>query len=278
MLKRINIGAFFLTIMLLGCSEHKTAGLLMMDDKEIKEELKVLTQERIFIGHQSVGSNILDGLREIINEYHSDSLHIQQLGKNNDARLPFLLESLIGENCRPKFKCSEYTRIVDELAPKGLTIAMMKFCFLDITHETDPNWVFDKYAVTVKSLQQKYPATIFVHVTVPLTTDPDIVLKVYRFIRGQSIDHDADNLAREQFNERVRKEFAKNLIFDLAAIESTHGDGTREIRKKTTGAFYSLAKEYASDEGHLNDYGKKLAARELIRTLAHIKLDQNIKK
>ena len=66
--KAIIIRTFFISIALLGCSERRTDGLLVKDDKDLKEDLKVLGQERVFFGHQSVGNNILGGLREIINE------------------------------------------------------------------------------------------------------------------------------------------------------------------------------------------------------------------
>ena len=266
-----------LSTALFGCSEKRSDGSRINQETQLEGDLNVLENERIFFGHQSVGANIVEGLQEINKENPADPLHIIHRGK--DASLPsaFFLEGLIGENLNPKSKCDDFTRIVNELGPKGLTIALMKFCYLDISHETNLDRVFDGYTTAVKALQQRHPTITFVHVTVPLTTEPDILRRVYRFLRGRSIDHNADNAARERFNDRIRKEFATEPIFDLAAIESTHPDGSREQWGTPAGTCYALAKEYASDEGHLNESGKKIAARELVRTLARAAHDHKKK-
>ncbi len=269
MLKRFMMSALFIFIVLLsGCSEHKKGELIVNDDKSLKEDLKILGQQRVFFGHQSVGGNIMDGLREIITENSDSTLRVQKRDSTLNLHSAFFLEGLIGENLHPKTKCDDFIKAVDELAPEGLTIALMKFCYLDVSAQTDPDKVFNDYSATVRSLQQKNPSITFVHVTAPLTAEADILRRVYRFLRGRSIDHNADNAARQKFNERIRKEFPNEPVFDLAAIESTRPDGTREIFKTDSGTFFGLAKEYASDEGHLNEFGRKIAARELVHALA----------
>jgi hypothetical protein len=130
---------------------------------------------------------------------------------------------------------------------------------------------------TVRLLQKRHPDITFAHVTVPLTREADIPRRVYRFLRGRSIDHVADNEARERFNDRLREEFAAEPIFDLAAIESTHPNGSLEGGETSSGIYHSLAKEYASDEGHLNEYGRRIVARELVRMLAKISRDHRLK-
>ena len=82
-------------------------------------------------------------------------------------------------------------------------------------------------------LKEAYPETIFIHVTMPLTsiqTGPKAWVKkiIGRQIRG--ID---DNIKRNQFNDMLRKEGeGKAPIFDLAKIESTLPDGTRSLSRK----------------------------------------------
>jgi hypothetical protein len=260
--------ALFLSAAFFGCTEKQAEGLRINQKTELEGDLNVLANERIFFGHQSVGANIIEGLKEIAKENPADSLHVVHWENNAPLPSAFFLEGLIGENYRPKSKSDDFVHIVDELGPNALTIALMKFCFLDVSHETDVDRVFDEYKTAVKALQQRHPSTTFVHVTVPLTTQPDILRRVYRFLRGRSIDHTADNQARERFNDRLRREFAKEAIFDLAAIESTRPDGSREKWGPASGTCYALAKEYAGDEGHLNEYGRKTAAIALVRTLA----------
>ena len=271
--KAIIINTFFISIALLGCSERRPDALLVKDDKELKEGLKVLGQERVFFGHQSVGNNILGGLREIINENPeaqlnflnwTDSLHLSQT---------YFVGGFLGKNGKPMSKFDDYVRIVEKLSHANLSIALMKLCFIDVTQQTNVDQVFDEYIVTIESLKQKYPSTTFVHVTVPLTTEANIARRIYRSLRGRAIDYIADNSARERYNEKLRRHFASEPIFDLAAVESTHPNGNRESGQTPSGTYYSLAKEYASDEGHLNEYGRKIAARELVRTLAQVVRD-----
>lgn len=271
--KAIIINTFFISIALLGCSERRPDALLVKDDKELKEGLKVLGQERVFFGHQSVGNNILGGLREIINENPeaqlnflnwTDSLHLSQT---------YFVGGFLGKNGKPMSKFDDYVRIVEKLSHANLSIALMKLCFIDVTQQTNVDQVFDEYIVTIESLKQKYPSTTFVHVTVPLTTEANIARRIYRSLRGRAIDYIADNSARERYNEKLRRHFASEPIFDLAAVESTHPNGNREGGQTSSGTYYSLAKEYASDEGHLNEYGRKIAARELVRTLAQVARD-----
>jgi hypothetical protein len=271
--KAIIIRTFFISIALLGCSERRTDGLLVKDDKDLKEDLKVLGQERVFFGHQSVGNNILAGLGEIIKENPeaqlnflnwTDSLHLSQT---------FFVGGSIGENEKPRSKFDDYVRIVGKLSHANLSIALMKLCFVDVTQQTNVDQIFDEYVSTIESLKQKHPSTTFVHVTVPLTTEADLARRLYRSLRGRAIDYIVDNRARERYNEKLRRRFVSEPIFDLAAVESTHPDGNREGGKTPSGTYFSLVKEYASDEGHLNEYGRKIAARELVRTLAQVARD-----
>jgi lysophospholipase L1-like esterase len=268
------IRTFVMSIALLGCSEHRTEDLLVKDCKNLKEDLRVIGQERIFFGHQSVGANILDGLKTIINEnskknlnflYLTDSLHISQ---------NYFIDGFIGENLNPKSKFNDYVRIVEKLNHANLSVALMKLCYIDITQQSNVDQIFDEYVSAIEYLKQKYPSIIFVHVTVPLTTEADLARRIYRSFRGRTIDYVADNGARESYNEKLRKHFASEPIFDLALFESTHPNGSREGSQAPSGAYYNLVKEYASDEGHLNEYGRKIVARELLRTIAQAARDR----
>jgi len=72
-------------------------------------------------------------------------------------------------------------------------------------------------------------------------------------------DETAANAKRCEFNARLRRHYAGQPVYDLAQVESTYPDG-----RQTS----SLISDYASDHGHLNQSGRRIAARELIRALA----------
>jgi hypothetical protein len=271
--KAIIIRTIFMTITLLGCSERRNEGLPVKDEMKLKEDLNVLGHERVFFGHQSVGDNILDGLGEIVHENSEAQLNL--LNWTDSLRLSqnFFVGGFVGRNRQPKSKFDDYVRFVEKLGPANLSIALMKLCYVDVTQQTDVDQIFGEYVSTIESLKQKHPSTTFVHVTVPLTAEEDLVRRIYHSLRGWAIDHVADNGARERYNEKLRRYFASEPIFDLAVVESTHPNGSREGGKASSGTYYSLVKEYASDEGHLNEYGRKIVARELVRTLAQVARD-----
>jgi hypothetical protein len=79
---------------------------------------------------------------------------------------------------------------------------------------------------------------------------------------------DADNFKRNEFNELVRRTYGTENIFDIAKVESLHPD--RRLEGFTTGSMFynSLAHEYSTDGGHLNQTGSRVAAREFLRAVS----------
>ncbi len=79
----------------------------------------------------------------------------------------------------------------------------------------------------------------------------------------------ADNAKRKEFNDYLRKEFDKDHLFDLAALEADKaaaGDG-KEIEV--------LRPSLTDDGGHLNDAGQHLAGAAFIKLLAAQKPEQH---
>ena len=66
------------------------------------------------------------------------------------------------------------------------------------------------------------------HVTAPLMERPSGVKVQLNRLLGRLIWGDAANLKRSTFNEKLRAAYAGEPIFDLAAVESTRPDGSRE--------------------------------------------------
>src|SRR5205823_307900 len=87
---------------------------------------------------------------------------------------------------------------------------------------------------------------------------------------GRNDDSDANNLKRCEFNTLLLRHYAGAVIFDLARVESTLRNGRRSTFEYRGATGYSLLRDYAADNGHLNELGRRVAARELIRTLAGV--------
>jgi hypothetical protein len=72
-------------------------------------------------------------------------------------------------------------------------------------------------------------------------------------------------------NELLRKEYGKNApFFDLAEIESTFLNGKRAFSSERENTRYSLVPSYTYDGGHLNDFGSKTVAEQLLVFLADL--------
>ena len=67
----------------------------------------------------------------------------------------------------------------------------------------------------------------------------------------------------------LRKQYdGKEPLFDLAKIESTLTDGMRLSYKKDGKSIFALIPDYTHDGGHLNEYGRKIVAEQLLIYLA----------
>ena len=76
------------------------------------------------------------------------------------------------------------------------------------------------------------------------------------------------NVARERLNALIRGEYAGHHLFALAAIESTKPDGTRVSGRYDNQGYFALYDGYASDMGHLNAVGSKIAATAFLEAIA----------
>jgi hypothetical protein len=216
------------------------------------DDLATIRNLKVYFGHQSVGGNILDGLREIEKKYGPG---------------PKLQDSLIGQNGDPAGKCEDFTRKLAALAEPP-EVALMKFCYIDFDQNTDAGKLFARYAATLDGLQAKYPGITFIPVTTPLTTRPPMWKRTLKSILGSTDVASEVNAKRAEFNRLLAKHYEGKTIFDLSRRESINPDGSRNEFQWDGQTAYSLVDAYSSDGGHLNEAGKTQLAEELVHTLA----------
>jgi hypothetical protein len=241
-----------------------------MTDDSLHHDLQVLQNHRIYFGHQSVGFNIMEGLRDILKEHPDIRLTLLTLEKPVQLPESYFLDSRLGENTKPLTKCSAFLKTLDPAVTASLEVALMKFCYVDITAETDVRSLFRSYTETIDSLHRMYPHIRIVHVTTPLTAREGGIRGFIKRLLGRQDESQGDNIKRNQFNALLRTLYAQEPIFDLAAAESTYKDGSRESFERDGTTYYSLIGGYASDGAHLNPRGRKAAAAAMIRTLARV--------
>ena len=61
-------------------------------------------------------------------------------------------------------------------------IAFFKFCYVDITRETNIERLFEHYVNVMSYLNDKYPGVKFLHVTVPIQETPTNIKTIIKKI------------------------------------------------------------------------------------------------
>ncbi len=228
-----------------------------------------LAETRIFFGHQSVGFNIVAGVKEVMREDPRIRLNIVETTEPSSFNSPIFAHSRVGKNGDPDSKFYSFGVFIENGIGSKVDIAFLKMCYADVSNQTDVSKMFDRYKRTMASLKIKYPGTKFVHVTIPLvSTDTSFKQFVKRLIGRKDVREYA-NVNRSRFNELLQKEYGgREPIFDLARIETTSPDGKRRANTYEGKIYYSMQKAYTSDGGHLNELGRKIVAREFLAFLA----------
>jgi hypothetical protein len=238
-------------------------------DAALRAELERIAQRSIYFGHQSVGNNLLDGIRQLAQEA-GVPLRIAEARSAAELKPGTFGHAFVAENGDPLRKLRSFEQAMGS-RPAAVDIAFVKFCYGDVDAGTDAKALFAGYRAALDGLRAKHPRTTFVHVTLPLTEAQGGVKALAKRLLGRTPSGTIENVRREEYNALLRRAYAgREPLFDLARIESTAPDGTA-VRVQWGGADApALASAYTDDGGHLNAAGRLRVARELISVLAAI--------
>jgi len=228
----------------------------------------VLATKKVFFGHQSVGNNIVDGIKDIERSDPRLKLNIVKSADPQTVSGPAFVEHEVGKNTEPKSKVDDFAAVIDKgLGAQG-GVALLKFCYVDIDASTDVDKMFAEYRSAVAGLKAKYPGLAIVHVTVPLTTVEPSIKAWAKQLLGKGTQRDI-GVKRHRYNVLLRRTYSgSDPVFDLAEVESTHHDSSRSSFQNGNEVIYTLAPEYTDDGGHLNPVGRRIAAERLLNTLS----------
>jgi hypothetical protein len=242
------------------------ASTVSASDKALRAELALLATKRIYFAHQSVGANILQGVAELA-QGAGVPLRIAQARRATEVPARTFGHFFVPENGAPLEKLVNFEVALG--ASSGIDIALIKFCYVDVDAGTDAAALFAHYQATVALMRAENPRTVFVHVTLPLTTVQTGPKALAKRLLGRAPYGTIENVRREQYNALLRRAYAgREPLFDLARLESHAPDGT-VVNVSWDGSIApAMASAYTDDGGHLNARGRDLAARELIRVLA----------
>lgn len=228
-----------------------------------------LHKKKIVFGHQSVGFNIIEGIRDLQEANSSTKIIINKVDEETDDIGVGINHFTVGSNKDPVSKIKGFEQFMINKKTSEIDIALFKLCYVDITPETNINEIFALYKDTMQRLKTGFPEVTFIHVTVPLGTSVTTWKIKIKELLGIPIWGYENNIARNQYNDLLRQEYSgKEPIYDLARVESTYPDGSRSTFRKAGKEYFSMAPEYTYDHGHLNEVGRQRAAGALLRLLA----------
>lgn len=272
--KKLLVILMALLPIIISCGGEKMA-VSSSEGNRIKEisdvSWDVLSKKKIYFGHQSVGNNIIMGVMDVVSENSQVKLNIVETSDPDLFSTPLFAHSLVGKNQDPLSKNRAFTEAVENGIGGKADFAFFKYCYIDVPKDADVESLFSEYKETMTALKAKYPDTLFVHVTVPLTvvqTGPKVLVK--RII-GRPIGGYDENIRRNEFNLLLKKEYeSKEPIFDLAEAESVYPDGRKESFESGGKKYAALIPEYSYDGRHLDEKGRKIVAEKLLVFLANL--------
>lgn len=228
-----------------------------------------LSQKRLFFGHKSVGDNIILGLREVMARKPEIRLNIRETMDVANIPGPIFAHAPLGRNKAPFSKIEAFRELMESGVGEAADVALLKFCFVDIDHETDIQALFASYDGLVDDLKQRFPRLKVVTSTVPLMSMPFGLKNRLKKLLGRMPGYDEDNVQRNLFNDMLRARF-KESLFDLAAAESSMSGKKRATFRKGGKEYELLYRPFTDDGGHLSLTGRQVVAIELLKALASL--------
>lgn len=270
-MRYINLFLIFLLLIsvipieALSTKQHQNDGSYFMNLSD--RDLALISNKTVLFGHQSVGANIIDGLRSL--QSGRQIIGIYAIPNNGELKNGAINHVYIGQNFNPLGKVEEFARLMDQYGGHPPDIAFFKFCYLDIDQHTDIDKLFTVYKKTIIEIEKRYPDTSILHATVPLRQLQKGPKAWIKRVIGKPVTGLFDNVAREKFNQLIRAEFGnRKSLFDIAEFESTYPDGGRESFVQDGKMYYALVPQYTEDGDHLNLQGGEVLASRLIQALA----------
>jgi hypothetical protein len=234
-----------------------------------QERWDVLARKKVYFGHQSVGENVLDGLRAVLESSPGIRLDIRETTDPSAFDRPVFAHSRIGQNGDPKGKIDHFRAVLESGVGRQADVALFKLCYIDVDATTDVPALLDHYDRTLADLRAKYPDLTVLAVTVPLTNAlPGIKSRIKALLgRGPALIE--QNGPRNAVNDHIRQT-SGGAVWDLAAAEAMTFGGGRTFVRDGPKTIDLLNPAWTSDGGHLNAAGSIFVATDLLIRLANI--------
>jgi len=230
--------------------------------------LSQVADQKVYFGHQSVGYNIIDGVQlweeetgvELSKAFSRDFTSVSETS---------FIHFKVGANREPRAKIDDFVALVEQIPEEESAIAFFKFCYADFHEGTNVDDLFAYYNEKMLYLKDKHTNINFLVSTVPAMAVQKGWRAAAKKVLGRAPYGYLQNIKLFEFNEKILTEFDGILpVFDLGGIEVTRPDGSRETYRHKGSDYPCMPDYYASDYGHLNDFGARTVSYNLLAFLA----------
>lgn len=258
----------FLSIGLLGCQPREPAMTSVSLD-QVRSDLQVIANARVFFGHQSVGRDLLKAVQALSRE-SGVPLPITEVKAGNGIEGKGLFHAVVGQNGDPASKLAEF--MVNASKPDdSFDLALLKFCYVDLddgSREQSPTKIFEHYQRDIGRLRAAQPELVVLHATMPLMSDPPGWKTTVKRWLGRSTWRDDAHRRRAAYNEQIRANVPQETLFDIARLESTRIDGEQSAFSVGGKRIETMVMDYTYDGGHLNEAANRRIAAEFVHAIA----------
>lgn len=263
---RILTGALLTILSISTTAATSSAG----NDIKLHDDIDRISTKRIFFGHQSVGFDLLKGIKQLATTVDIP-IKIVKVETASGIKSATISHMFLPENGKPLLKLKKFEEAL-EANNTNIDIALMKFCFIDFNETTDAKTLFDHYQSTINKLKVKHPEITFVHITTPLhIVEGGLKAKLKYWMGIAPLYGTFENLHREEYNNLLRQAYqGHEPFFDIAHFESLSPEGKVTSVSWKGNVIPVMTPEYSTDGGHLNNKGNLKATREFISVLASI--------
>ena len=265
-------GLIFIAIIISSCNTyqpdmnefHKMYG---SDTDDVGAMIEEVAKHKIYFGHQSVGNNILSGIEQWEEETGVQLAKVETRDFSDGSNAAFV-HFRVGKNGDPNSKIDDFVTLVESIPNESTSVAFFKLCYVDITGSSDVDAIFEYYKEKMLYLKDNLPNCKIMLFTVPMTGIQKGLKATAKKILSRQPAGVLENIKRNEFNERLISELSGDFkVFNLAGVETTHPDGSMETFKYKGSEYPYMPDFYTSDLGHLNDYGARIVAYNLLAFL-----------
>ena len=254
------------------CDESVKMEMSMTQREKVsKEEWMVLVQRHIIFGHQSVGNNILSGVRTLAKQA---GVNLPVTESRSSGSSPGITHFKVGRNEDPLSKIKDFVSVVEGCAVQKADIALMKLCYIDFDSRTNAKKLAEEYCSSLDQLSRQFPRTNFIAVTTPLTTIQSGPKAWVKQLLGRTPSGYAENARRQEFNDFLRTHYYwQGRLFDLAKIEAGGADNCQ-----FQGRPLEILNPALTDDGaHLNSLGEQYVAAKFLKFIAALPFSEKDK-